>query len=353
MLSLFFFFCFYWLDHFFVEIMRFKSSFFVYAAIAVAVVVSVFLFVFSGRVRNTDEDYRQAMEQNYRIFSVHIPDTLLFAGERVPLEQYDVYERMDRELLVNTYWQSQTMLFFKRANRWFPLIEPILKEQGIPDDFKYLALIESGLLNVGSPAGAVGFWQLLESTAKELGLEVNQEVDERYHVEKATRAACKYLLESKRQFGNWTMAAAAYNMGRAGLSRQVSSQKANDYYQLWLNDETSRYVFRILAIKCIFENPKGHGFYFRNKDLYQPIDYITLNVDTPVSNLVDFARLQGTDYKGLRYMNPWLRQPSLSNKLKKSYEIKIPRSTIREPLPDDEADTLFLIQNQENIKGDI
>lgn len=311
------------------------------------------LFIFSGNTRNSDEDYRKAMELNYRIFSVHIPDTMHFAGERVPLEQYDVYERMDRELLVNTYWQSQTMLFFKRANRWFPVIEPILKSQGVPDDFKYLALIESGLMNVVSPAGATGFWQILESTGKELGLEINQEIDERYHVEKATEAACKYLKDSRRQFGSWTMAAAAYNMGRAGLSRQVNTQKENDYYQLWLNDETSRYVFRILAIKTIFENPKGHGFYFRPKDLYQPIPHFIVNVDSAVSDWPGFARSQNISYKNLLMMNPWIRQTSLSNKNKRNYLIKIPNSTHRPQWPEEVSDTLFFTHPSELRDTDI
>jgi membrane-bound lytic murein transglycosylase D len=261
---------------------------------------------------------------HYRIHALPIPESFSFAGEQVPLHVFDVRERFDRELLVNTYWQSQTMLFFKRANRWFPVIEPILERNGLPDDFKYLALIESGLMNVVSPAGASGFWQILEGTGRELGLEVNSQIDERYHVEKATEAACKYLKNAKNRFGTWTMAAAAYNIGNARLTGIVQTQKVSDYYDLHLNEETSRYVFRILAIKAIFANPAASGFFFQPEDLYEPFVHFTVNVDTTINDLVAFALHHETTYKELRRHNPWLRSYKLPNRIRKVYEIKIP-----------------------------
>jgi len=288
----------------------------------------------SGPVPETDEvatdqpGYLQAQtesfRQYYRIYAIEVPGRLDFAGEPVSLEKFDVRERFDREILVNTYWQSQTMLFFKRANRWFPVIEPILQEQGVPDDFKYLALIESGLMNVVSPAGATGFWQILAGTARDLGLEVNDKVDERYHVEKSTMAACKYLKDLKQRFGSWTMAAAAYNVGHSRLDRIIQTQKVRDYYDLHLNEETSRYMFRILAVKQIFSDPKGSGFFFRDEDLYPPLQYNTVEVDTTVTNLTDFAFLHNTTYKELRLFNPWLRDYDLPNRSRKKYRVKIP-----------------------------
>ena len=287
----------------------------------------VFLYQFFVFWRPTEESYpkyTEAFRDQYGIYALPLPDSLYFAGERVPMEQSEIRERFDRELLVNTYWQSQTLLFFKRAHRWFPLIDRILKEEGVPSDFRYLALIESGLMNVVSPAGATGYWQILQGTGRELGLEVNDDVDERYHVEKATRAACKYLKDSRQRFGSWTLAAAAYNMGNAGVTRALANQSVLDYYDLHLNEETSRYVFRILAIKTIFSDPPAFGFHFRKHDLYMPLDYYTVRVDTTVNDLVAFALLHETTYKELRRHNPWLRSYKLPNRIRKEYEIKIP-----------------------------
>jgi membrane-bound lytic murein transglycosylase D len=294
------------------------------------------LLSFRGVLVMSEQEYIEEFQHNYRVYALPIPDELLFAGERVPLSDTEVRERFDRELLVNTYWQSQTLLFFKRANRWFPVIEPILKENGVPDDFKYLALIESGLMNVVSPANATGFWQILEATGRELGLEVTQEIDERYHVEKSTVAACKYLLGVYNHYGSWAMAAASYNMGRAGLNRQVTNQRSNNYYDLWLNEETSRYVFRILAIKTIFENPQAASFYFREADLYEPYEFYTVKVDTNIRDMVAFAHHHQVSYKELRMLNPWLRQYTLTNPRKKTYEIKILKNSrfgLEEPEP--------------------
>lgn len=272
----------------------------------------------------TDENLKVKLLNDYNIYALPIPSALNFAGESLPIHNPDIKERIDRELLVNTYWQSNGLLLFKRAQKYFPIIEPILAEEGIPDDFKYLAVIESGLTNAVSPAGAKGFWQILKGTAKEYGLEVNANVDERYHLEKATRVACKYLKKSKARFGSWTTAAAAYNAGNAGISKRLKSQNVNNYYDLLLNQETGRYIFRIIALKEIMTHPKQYGFNFRPQDLYQSIPTYQVPVDTAVTDFVKFAARYGISYKVLKIHNPWLREPHLNNKSRKQYYIDIP-----------------------------
>ncbi len=274
------------------------------------------------------EEFKDKVTKDYNVYALPMPENLNFAGERVPIEDPDIYERMDRELLVNTYWQSNALLLMKRANKYFPVIEPILKEYGIPDDFKYVALIESGLTQAVSPARATGVWQLMEGTGKDLKLEINSNVDERYHVEKSTHAAAQYLLRSKRQFGSWTMAAAAYNAGNLGVSRQVDRQGVSGYYDLLLNEETGRYVFRILALKEIMSNPKKYGFNFTGEDLYKPIPTYKVKVDSPVKDFAEFAKLHGINYKILKIHNPWLREAHLNNASKKVYKIDIPQKGI-------------------------
>jgi hypothetical protein len=278
-----------------------------------------------------NEPVTKDLKENYAIFSVDLPEELQFAGERVPVDQIDVRESLDREILVNTYWQSQTLLFIKRAERYFPVIERILKKYDIPDDFKYLPVAESGLTNAISPANAVGFWQLLEGTAREYGLEVNSEIDERYHLEKSTEAACKYLRESYEKYGNWTMAAASYNAGRRGIDRQVLRQKDTDYYDLLLYEETSRYVFRILAYKLILSNPSEYGFHVGTDDVYPEIPYFEVTVDNKVADFTDFAKRYDINYKILKWMNPWLRETFLTNRYGKSYFVKIPRRGYFDP----------------------
>jgi len=267
-------------------------------------------------IKNTSE--------NYEIKALKIPKDINFAGELVPIERADIKERMDRELLVNTYWQSNSLLLIKRAHKFFPIIEPILKKNGIPDDFKYLSLIESGLQNVTSPAGAKGFWQIMKATAKENGLEVNSNVDERYHLEKATEVACKYLLDSKERFGTWTLAAAAYNAGNNGISRRLKTQRVTSYYDLLLGEETGRYVFRIAAIKEIMTHPQKYGFKFDKDDLYNLQKTRTVKVDSVITDIALFAQNFGTNYKELKIHNPWLRENKLNNKTKKEYYIKLP-----------------------------
>lgn len=271
-----------------------------------------------------DNEHREFVKNNYRVFSLAIPDTMSFAGERVPTDDIEVRERMDRELVINTYWHSQSMFFIKRANRWFPVIEPILKKEGVPDDFKYLAMIESGFENVVSPAGATGYWQFMKQTGMKYNLEINGFVDERYNVEKSTYAACAYLKEAYGYFKNWTLVAASYNMGIGGVQERLKEQQVKSYYDLLLVAETSRYLFRILAAKEIYEHPLYYGFNLRKKDLYPPLETTYIEVDSTISNLITFSKTQGINYKILKTLNPWLRDKSMPNKTKKKYKILLP-----------------------------
>lgn len=275
---------------------------------------------------------RKSVADSYRIEALPMPEDLDFAGEGVPLEDPDVYERMDRELLVNTYWQSNALLLMKRANKYFPLIEKVLKEEGVPEDFKYLAVIESGLTQAVSPARAIGFWQIMEGTGKDYGLEINDNVDERYHIEKSTRVASDYLKKAKERFGSWTLAAASYNAGQYGVDKQLERQKVSDYYGLLLGEETGRYVFRILALKEIMNHPEKYGFNFDEEDLYQPIPVKKVKVDTVVKDFPDFAEKFGINYKILKVHNPWLRDDHLKNASRKTYYIDIPEEGYYPPV---------------------
>jgi hypothetical protein len=282
--------------------------------------------IFAEReIKNSKEEklVTRRMADNYKILSPPLPGNPKFAGEKVMLHDEELKERFEREILVNTFWHSQTILLLKRANRWFPTIEKILQENNIPEDFKYLALIESGLLNVISNKDARGFWQFLEETGKNYGLEINKTVDERYHIEKSTLAACKYLMDAKNNLGNWTLAAASYNMGIAGIRNQINKQKTDDYYQLYLNDETARYIFRILAMKAIYENPEKYGFFLDQDELYTPVDFQIVTIDTSIENLIDFAHKNNYNYKDLRLLNPWIRDINFKNTAGKKYELKV------------------------------
>ncbi len=262
--------------------------------------------------------------QPYKVYALKILPEYTFAGEAVKLDEADLRERMDKELLVNTYWQSNMMLMIKRSNKYFPIIEPILKEEGVPDDFKYLAVIESGLENVRSPAGAKGVWQILKTTGREMRLEINSNVDERYHIELSTRAACAYLKKAKARLGSWTLAAAAYNRGVSGIKRVLEKQQVDNYYDLLLNRETRRYVFRILAMKQILSNPAEYGFVFEDKDLYKPVAVRHVKVDTAITNIASFAKQMGINYKQLKIHNPWLIENHLNNASRKLYHIALP-----------------------------
>jgi membrane-bound lytic murein transglycosylase D len=262
--------------------------------------------------------------QDYKIVSPPIPEHLDFAGEKVPMENFEVRERMDREFIVNTYYHSFTILAMKKANRYFPVIEPILKEYGIPDDFKYVAVIESGLSNVISPAGATGFWQFMEEAGKKYGLEINDEVDQRYDLKKSTEAACLYIKDACDQFGSWTMAAASFNMGTNGVEKQMARQKTNNYYNLVLGDETSRYIARVIAMKTILQHPENYGFAIDKSDLYRPLPTYDITISRTVNDLADFAIEKGINYKILKMYNPWLRDNVLTNKAGKTYTIELP-----------------------------
>jgi membrane-bound lytic murein transglycosylase D len=273
---------------------------------------------------NISKTKEQQTPQILRVEALDIPDVMTFAGERVPLQDTDVRERLDREIHVNTYWHSNMLLMIKKSNRFFSEIEPLLKKYNLPDDFKYLAVAESGLDNVTSHAGASGFWQFMKATGKEYGLEINNYVDERYNLELATKVAAQYLINSKDLFGSWTTAAAAYNAGNAGITKQMKRQDATDYYSLLLNSETGRYVFRILAFKEILSNPEKYGFYVDQQDLYQAIPTKTIIIETPIEDFAKFAKQQGINYKILKIHNPWLRDTYLKNASGKAYSIKIP-----------------------------
>lgn len=272
----------------------------------------------------TQVDNTQEFPQNYKVLVPFIPDELDFAGERVPLENFNIREKIEREFIVNTYYHSATILYMKRAARWFPIIEEILDEYDVPDDFKYIAIAESGLENLISPMNAVGFWQFLKATGKQYDLTINSEIDERYHVEKSTVAACKYLLESYEKYGSWTLTAATYNMGKNGISKQLERQKTTNYYNLVLNQETTRYIPRAVALKHVLSNPNLYGFAIEEEQLYEPFDTYTVDVDSSVAHWADFAALNGINYKTLKLFNPWLRDNSLTNKSGKVYTIKLP-----------------------------
>lgn len=249
-----------------------------------------------------------------------------FAGEELPLDNFDVKERLDREMHVNTFWQSSTILNIKNAAKYFPLMERTLKEYGIPEDFKYLAVAESAFRHASSPAGARGFWQFLKPAAREMGLEVNADIDERYHLELATKAACEYILQNKKRFGSWTLAAAAYNTGPTRLSSEMESQKESSYYDLNLSDETMRYIFRIVSLKEIMTHPNDYGIRIDVDDIYTPLDdYKVLEVDYQIDDLAEFAHENGITYRMLKVYNPWMRTGKLPNRSRKLYHIKIPK----------------------------
>ena len=253
-----------------------------------------------------------------------LPIKLDFAGENVPLKDIEVRERLDREIIVNSFRHSSTLLLMKRANQWTPTLIKILKEQGVPEDFAYLSMAESDLTQVSSPSNASGFWQFLKPTAIQYGLIVNDEVDQRFDIEKSTYAACKYLQDSYNQLGSWTLAAAGYNMGMSGVGRQAIEQGSNNYYDLYLNTETSRYVFRILALKLIHQNPSNFDYRIEASDLYEPYLYKEISVSGSVNSWISFAKDNNISYKELRRHNPWIRTTSMKNSANNTFVVKIP-----------------------------
>lgn len=293
----------------------------------VVILALAYLFISFTNSKLDDKTYKNEFINKYAVFSIIKPKNVDFAGEKVDVNSNNLWERFDKELLKNTYWQSNTMLYIKRANKYFTVIEPILKKNNIPEDFKYLAVIESGLENVTSPSGAKGFWQFLKSTAKEYNLEVNYAVDERYNLEKSTQAACDYLNEAFKKFNSWTLAAAAFNMGMNGLQRALDNQKVENYYDLHLNSETSRYVFRILAVKEILQNPQKYGFVIRKQDMYFTEKYYVVEIDSTVHNLYEFCENYSINYQQLKKYNPWLLTSKLPDESRKKYFLKIPINT--------------------------
>lgn len=289
----------------------------------------ILVFTFSTSKTEKNVAYNSNPNIGFAVTGVALPEKIDFATEEVPIDYFDVKESLEKELLINSYWHSQTLMLMKRSARYFGIIEPILKTNGVPDDFKYLALAESGFANVISPAGAVGFWQFIPQTGKDYGLEINNEVDERYNLEKSTEAACKYLKNSYNVYKSWTMAAASYNMGRSGLDKQIQRQYTNNYYDILLNEETSRYIFRIIALKMIISDPRKYGFEMASEDYYQPIPNTEVKVNYPIKDLALFAFEKGTNYKMLKLLNPWLRDNLLTNKSSKTYYIKIPSPGFR------------------------
>ena len=294
------------------------------AIILSTLTLSVQIFIFATDKSDEDAIYTQALKNDYRIYSPVLPDTLKFAGEKVPLDVYYVREGLDREILSNMYWHTNTILNMKRAYRFFPVIEPILKRHNIPDDFKYLCVIESNLMNVTSPAKAQGYWQFIKATGKKYGLEISEEIDMRNSLEASTEAVCKFLKALYNQFGSWTLAAAAYNCGENGLQRQLNLQEVNNYYDLRLNSETARYVYRIMAMKLIMQNPQDYGFHLRYKDMYPQIPYRTAELKGQNIDLYQFAKEHNTTYKMLREMNPWIITNKLTNKANKTYTVRLP-----------------------------
>lgn len=314
-----------------------KIPLFLVLGIGLGVVISN-LFIFSDTVQtvNNKPNPLDSIVTPYNVFQPHIPEKLDFCGENVPLQNFDVKEALDLELVVNTYRHSSTILYIKRANRYFPEIEKILAEKGIPDDMKYLCVAESGLYNAVSPSNAVGFWQFMKGTAKERNLEVNGNIDERYNQTKSAYAAADYLQQAYNYFGSWTLAAASYNMGMGGLKRDMDFQRVDKYWDLLLNQETARYVYRILAYKVIMSNPEHYGFNIPVEDRYQVIQTVEIKVDTAINDLVQFAFDNGTNYKMLKYFNPWLRGTTLINNSNKEYTIRIPAAGQRDcVIPED------------------
>jgi len=304
-----------------------------YRFIVLASIIIVGLF-FINAEKNVNKSVTEAQvvvdssgngQYTYKIKALKIPEDLSFCGEKVALDKTDVRERIDRELLINTYWQSNALLWFKRTHKYFPIIEPILKEKGVPDDFKYLAVIESDLRNVTSPAGAKGMWQMLKGAGRENGLEINDNVDERYHLEKATRAACDYLIKAKERLGTWTLAAAAYHGGNYGIEKRLKEQMVDSYYDVLAGENTERYIPRIVAAKEILSHPQKYGFEFDKDDLYEMAPTYSVKVDTVITNIAVFAKKYDTNYKELKMYNPWLRENKLNNKSRKTYEIQIPK----------------------------
>jgi hypothetical protein len=295
--------------------------------------LGISVFIINQSFRSYTRTYQAGSQGDSAFFNkpYKLPDNVNFAGEKMPLGNFDTRESLDREILTSAYRHSSTIMIIKRANRYLPVIEKILKENEIPDDFKYLVAAESEFSNMVSPAGATGFWQIMPETGREAGMEINNVVDERYNIEKSTQFACSFFKKSFEKYGNWTLAAASYNGGRAALDEQISIQKENNYYDLLLAEETARYIFRAVAYKIVISDPQSYGFNIDKSDLYPELNYYEVKIDTAISDFSAFAKSYGTNYKMLKFLNPWLRKPYLTPKPNKEYFIKIPSEGMRSP----------------------
>lgn len=319
------------------------------------ILLVLFAFVFELFVFSVKEPRQAAkLDGDYQLSDFELNHNVDFCGEKVPLYSQDVLERYDREIIKNANWHSEMTLLYKRTGKYFPMIERILKEEGIPDDFKYLCVIESGLDNVVSPAGASGFWQIMERTGREYGLTVNKQVDERYHLEKATRAACKYFRTSFKKFNSWTLVAASYNLGISGIERRLKKQQTDSYYDLLLNTETSRYVFRILAVKEILTKPEKYKFRFDKKIKYPMPELKQIEVDSSIKDIAEWSKSQGYNYKIVKLFNPWLRRKYLNNPDSTPYKIALPTGDYYIFASDtsgiEEPDTLTTVEEIKNAE---
>lgn len=318
--------------------------------VIIILIIAIFCYLIYSDYIHPKPVVNKEIIVTYGVPELVIPDTVYFAGERVPLEIPDVMERLDRELHVNTFWHSNTIFLLKRGKRWLPDLQKELDKAGVPSDLVYLALIESDLQNKVSPSNAVGFWQLLKGTAKDFKLEVTNEVDERYDPLKSTQAAAKYLLKAHDKFGTWTDAAASYNIGRRGLEQGLKKQAVNSYYDLLLGEETARYVFRAIALKMIFEDPEKYGFNISDKNLYQKEKLKEIEVSKSISNLRDWAFEHDINYKQLKRYNPWLRTTKLTVRNGKTYIFEIPKY---KEVPAIMSDTTLIMVEADTLDPDI
>jgi hypothetical protein len=304
----------------------------IYAIAGFIIISSIFAGFVASRnltVVRKKQDNISVADTIYANKSYKLPDKVTFAGEQMPLDNFDTRESLEREILISAYRHSSTIMIIKRANRYLPVIEKILAKNKVPDDFKYLVAAESEYNNMISPAGATGYWQIMAGTGKEAGLEINNVVDERYDIEKSTQFACNFILKSFEKYGSWTLAAASYNGGRAGIDEQIRIQKEDNYYNLLLTEETARYIFRVVAYKLIINDPERYGFNLKEEDLYPELDCNVLKVDTTIADISEFAKMHGTNYKLLKFLNPWLRKPYFSPQPGKQYYIKLPVEGMR------------------------
>jgi hypothetical protein len=304
----------------------------IYAIAGFIIISSIFAGFVASRnltVVRKKQDNISVADTIYANKSYKLPDKVTFAGEQMPLDNFDTRESLEREILISAYRHSSTIMIIKRANRYLPVIEKILAKNKVPDDFKYLVAAESEYSNMISPAGATGYWQIMAGTGKEAGLEINNVVDERYDIEKSTQFACNFILKSFEKYGSWTLAAASYNGGRAGIDEQIRIQKEDNYYNLLLTEETARYIFRVVAYKLIINDPERYGFNLKEEDLYPELDCNVLKVDTTIADISEFAKMHGTNYKLLKFLNPWLRKPYFSPQPGKQYYIKLPVEGMR------------------------